>query len=90
MEQVVVVEDNTPPVWLSAPYETVVTDDLANHVFSTPVAEDFCSSVDLVVEEVYSQGACPLAETIVRTIQAVDACGNLSALHPNRDGGHRP
>ena len=47
----------------------MVTDDLANHVFSTPVAEDFCSSVDLVVEEVYSQGACPLAETIVRTIQ---------------------
>ena len=36
VEQVVVVEDNTPPVWLSAPYETVVTDDLANHVFTTP------------------------------------------------------
>jgi hypothetical protein len=79
VEQVVVVEDNTPPVWLSSPYETVVTDNLANHVFISPVAEDFCSSVDLMVEEVYSQGACPLAETIVRTIQAVDACGNLSA-----------
>jgi hypothetical protein len=52
---------------------------LANHIFTTPVAEDFCSTVDLVVEEVYSQGACPLAETIVRTIKAVDACGNLSA-----------
>ena len=79
VEQVIVVEDNTPPLWLSAPYETVVTDDLANHIFTTPVAEDFCSTVDLVVEEVYSQGACPLAETIVRTIKAVDACGNISA-----------
>ena len=78
VQQVVVVEDNTPPVWLGVPGETTVTNDLANHVFTSPVAEDFCSTVDLIVEEVYSQGACPLAETIVRTIQAVDACGNLS------------
>ena len=79
VEQVVVVEDNTPPVWLSASDETVITDDLDNHEFISPLAEDFCSGVDLLVEEVYSQGACPLAETIVRTIQAVDGCGNLSA-----------
>ena len=43
VEQVIVVEDNTPPIWLSAPDELIVTDNINGDVFDEPVAEDLCS-----------------------------------------------
>ena len=37
VEQVIVVQDNAPPIWLNAPDELIVTDNINGEVFDEPV-----------------------------------------------------
>ena len=59
VEQVIVVQDNAPPIWLNAPDELIVTDNINGDVFDEPVAEDLCSEVVVNVTNSYGDGSCP-------------------------------
>ena len=61
VEQVIVVQDNAPPIWLNAPDELIVTDNINGEVFDEPVAEDLCSEVVVNVTNSYGDGGCPLS-----------------------------
>ena len=56
VEQVIVVQDNAPPIWLNAPDELIVTDNINGEVFDEPVAEDLCSEVVVNVTNSYGDG----------------------------------
>ena len=79
VEQVVVVEDNAPPIWLNAPDETIVTDNLDLDQLDVPVAEDFCSDLTIQVTNDYEAGSCPLSLVLTRTFVAEDQSGNTSS-----------
>ena len=79
VEQVIVVEDNAPPIWLNAPDELIVTDNINGDVFDEPVAEDLCSDVVVNVTNSYGDGSCPLSVVLTRTFIAQDQCGNSSS-----------
>ena len=79
VEQVIVVQDNAPPIWLNAPDELIVTDNINGDVFDEPVAEDLCSEVVVNVTNSYGDGNCPLSVVLTRTFIAEDQCGNTSS-----------
>jgi len=79
VEQVIVVQDNAPPIWLNAPDELIVTDNINGDVFDEPVAEDLCSDVVVNVTNSYGDGSCPLSVVLTRTFTAEDQCGNSSS-----------
>ena len=70
VEQVIVVQDNAPPIWLNAPDELIVTDNINGEVFDEPVAEDLCSEVVVNVTNSYGDGSCPLSVVLTRTFIA--------------------
>ena len=80
VEQVIVVEDNAAPFWLEEPNEVLFTDDIEGDVFGVPVADDLCSAFEVSMATSYAEGACPLSVVLTRTFQAIDECGNTSAV----------
>lgn len=72
--QTVTVIDTTPPVLEGAPDKTVEAGSA--WTFDEPTAMDDCGSVTITVLDTVASGSCP--ETITRTWQATDKCGNTA------------
>jgi len=78
-EQVIVVQDFTPPTFTAVPGGVTVSCDAVPPV-STPVATDNCSpSVSVSYEgQTRTDGACPDTYTLLRRWTATDRCGNTA------------
>jgi hypothetical protein len=75
--QIIVLVDNTPPVFVSTPQEILATCGNANENPELPVVEDDCSEVTITYsDEVISSEGC--SGTLLRQWIATDACGNVA------------
>jgi hypothetical protein len=78
-QQVVVIADNTPPVFVQAPSDIVLTCGAITQNGSDPVVEDDCSDVSVTYsDEVIGEQPCE--GSIIRHWVATDACGNASTF----------
>ncbi|MBT8277742.1 MAG: tandem-95 repeat protein [Bacteroidia bacterium] len=79
-DQIVTVEDSTPPTFNEAlPADVTVNAD-AIPVAATLTASDNCGSADVVFNEIENGSYCDASHTIERTWVATDLCG-LSVSH---------
>ncbi len=78
-EQVIVVQDFTPPTFTAVPGGVTVSCDAVPPV-GTPIATDNCSSNVSVSYEGQTrvEGACPDTYTLLRRWTATDRCGNTA------------
>ncbi len=78
-EQVIVVQDFTPPTFTAVPGGVTVSCDAVPPV-GTPIATDNCSSNVSVSYEGQTrvEGACPDTYTLLRRWTATDRCGNIT------------
>ncbi len=78
VQQIVTIEDNTPPVLANVPADvTIECDDQIPTGF--PTATDNCDDdVDITMEDSEVPGDCPQEKVITRTFTATDNCGNQS------------
>jgi hypothetical protein len=78
-QQLIVLEDTTPPVFISAPDDVVSACGAASEDGPLPVVEDDCSEVSITFEdEASEQQGC--SGTLIRHWIATDACGNVSTF----------
>ncbi len=78
-EQVIVVQDFTPPAFTSVPAHATVSCD-AIPLVGAPAATDNCDAIVSIAYdgEVRTDGACPNAYTLTRQWTATDNCGNMA------------
>lgn len=76
--QTIFVGDFEAPLMLAIPMSTTIDCSAEIPAAGTPIAEDDCSAVSIVLEETTVQGQCANNYTLVRVWTATDACGNSS------------
>lgn len=78
-EQVIVVQDFTPPVFTSVPANTTASCD-AVPLVGTPTASDNCDNLVTINYngQTHTDGPCPNFYTLVRQWTATDNCGNTA------------
>jgi hypothetical protein len=78
-DQIIVLTDNTPPVFLSTPQDITASCGNAEQNTELPVVTDDCSEVTLTyTDEVITSEGC--TGTLLRQWIATDACGNVSTV----------
>ncbi len=78
-QQVIILEDTTAPVFISAPENVVSACGESTENTALPVVEDNCSEVSITFEDEAAQGqGC--SGSLVRHWIATDACGNSSTF----------
>ena len=77
--QTISVYDDQAPVFTIIPADYTL-ECLEDPVFEEAYAIDNCSSLTLTESLVMEQGGCEASYTLVRTITAMDACGNASSV----------
>ncbi|MCB0760875.1 MAG: T9SS type A sorting domain-containing protein, partial [Flavobacteriales bacterium] len=76
-EQMITVVDTTAPILVAGPDMTIECDEEVPGADYT--VEDNCSTVEVVYNDVITEGDCPQEYTITRTYSATDACGNTAS-----------
>ena len=78
-QQLIVFEDTTPPVFISAPENIVSACGAVSENSALPVVQDDCSEVTITYEDEASNGqGC--SGSLVRHWMATDACGNVATF----------
>ena len=78
-DQIIVLTDNVPPVFLSTPQNLIATCGNAEQNTELPVVTDNCSEVTLTYnDEVITSEGC--TGTLLRQWIATDACGNVATV----------
>jgi hypothetical protein len=79
VSRTITIVDSTAPVFTSTP-SNEERDCSAEDVVATAFADDNCSDVTIIHNDVVVPGVCPILYTIERTFTATDACGNSASF----------